>query len=94
MKMAIVHDYLVQGIRGAERVVGHYRLVLDHADRMEASRLARLQEAADRARRFLEAVGGSPETLARYVAALNDLPLERAWWTFIARPELENLWNR
>jgi len=83
-----------QVLRGAERVVGHYRLVLDRAYRMEASRLARLQEAADRARRFLEAVGGSPETLARYVAALNDLPLERAWWTFIARPELENLWNR
>jgi hypothetical protein len=83
-----------QVLRGAERVVGHYRLVLDHAEGMAAPRLARLRQAADRARRFYEAVSGSPETLERYVAAVNALDLERAWWAFIARPELENLWNR
>jgi hypothetical protein len=49
--------------------------------------------ARDRAERFHRAVSGSPEMLARYVVALNELPPRLVWWWAVANPELEHLWT-
>lgn len=79
-------------LEATDLVLGHYRIALENPPALPTAAAASLSAARDRAERFRGAVLDSPETLARYVDALNDLPPRLVWWWPVANPELEHLW--
>jgi hypothetical protein len=80
-------------LRATERVLGHYRLMLDGDRALPAARRARLAAERARVQRFDAAIRGQPATLAAYVDHLNRLPPMRVWWWQVAHPMLESLWS-
>lgn len=76
-----------------ERVLAHYRLVLDDGRAQPVERRRELEAARDRVRRFHAAVSASSERLERYLSALHRLPPRYVWWWAVAHPELEETWS-
>lgn len=77
-----------------ERVLGHYRAVLDTPGwAMPPGPAAALGRAHRRAAEFAEAIEKAPSTLRRYTEALNVLPPRYVWWWLVANPDLENVWR-
>lgn len=85
-------------IRASARVLHHYRLLLEsawywpgqagpHGTRRPFD-IARAQAEA-----FHQAMRTSPDTLAAYTTALNQLTPRYVWWWLVAHPDLEHLWS-
>lgn len=79
-------------LAATDLVLGHYAVALGNPPALPAAPTAALAAARERAARFRRVVCESPRTLARYVAALNELPPRLVWWWAVANPELEHLW--
>ncbi|HEX7579047.1 MAG TPA: hypothetical protein VF580_03540 [Thermoanaerobaculia bacterium] len=79
-------------LAATDLVLGHYHVALENPPALPAAPTAALVAARDRAERFRQVISDSPETLGRYVAALNELPPRLVWWWAVANPELEHLW--
>ena len=80
-------------LQAAERVLNHYRCVLDPAWSMPPVHRDRLERAQRTVQAFHRTITGSAVTLARYVDALNRLPPRYVWWWCVAHPELEDVWS-
>jgi len=74
-------------------LLSHYRYVL--ADVPELKRASRIvfESAQHRVLKFQQQVTNDETNLNRYLNALNALPPSVTWWTSVARPELEEMWN-
>jgi hypothetical protein len=79
--------------KAAELVMLHYIGVLNDIPELSESIRKSLTVARRRVQRFQRLVVQDPGKLGEYVRALNRLPPTRTWWTCVARPELEYLWN-
>ena len=80
-------------LQATERVLNHYRCVLDPAWPLPQCHRETLGRAQDVARAFHAAITGSAATLTRYIEALNQLPPRYVWWWCVAHPELEDAWS-
>lgn len=74
------------------RVLAHYDCVLDSSWTIAEPYRSQVAAARERCRAFAAAVA-SPERLASYVRALNNLPPRYIWWWSVANPELEHQWK-
>lgn len=74
-------------------VLLHYRMVLTGIPELPTSVRRTLEQARHRVSQFEQRVASNEPTLQYYVAALNALPPSPMWWTCVARPELEEIWN-
>jgi len=74
-------------------VCKHYTTMLGADRELKRDLRTQIEAALARVSRFQNTVKESPACLARYVGELNRLPAEHAWWTGVARPELENIWK-
>jgi hypothetical protein len=77
----------------SERVVQHYRLLLDGNWPWPAGTRLPFEQARARAERFDRVMHASPDTLASYVIALNQRTPRFVWWWAVAHPDLEELWT-
>jgi hypothetical protein len=82
-----------QVLRGARLVLDHYDLMLDGQTRLAVSVQARLEAARQRAMGFYEKMLAEAQKLEAYTEALNALPPKHIWWSFVAHPQLEELWK-
>ena len=76
-----------------ERVLDHYTLVLENIPELQAQHRVELEAARDRVRAFHKSIKDSPDTLHRYVQALNQLPPNHVWWSCVVHPQLEEIWK-
>ena len=78
-----------------ERVLGHYRVVLDTPALGDAAGTRGGARPGASSRRGVRGVDSktAPSTLRRYTEALNALPPRYVWWWPVANPELENVWR-
>jgi hypothetical protein len=77
----------------SERVVQHYRLLLESDWAWPAGTRAPFERARARAEQFHRVMHMSPDTLSSYVTALNQLTPRYVWWWAVAHPDLEELWT-
>jgi hypothetical protein len=77
----------------SERVVQHYRLLLESDWAWPAGTRAPFERARARAEQFHRVMHLSPDTLSSYVTALNQLTPRYVWWWAVAHPDLEELWT-
>lgn len=82
-----------QVINGAWLVLDHYALMLDAGWPLPAVARARLEGARQWAVAFQRAMLADPARLDAYTRALNALPADHIWWSFVAHPQLEELWK-
>jgi hypothetical protein len=80
-------------VHASERVLNHYRCVLDTGWPMPAGPGTALRQARERAQQFHDVMAASPARLDRYVEALNRLTPRLVWWSCVAHPALEQLWR-
>jgi hypothetical protein len=76
----------------ARLVLDHYRVVSENANNVSPL-LLELEEARVRVDTFARRVEEDPDLMRRYVQALNCLPPHHLWWSLVAHPALEDLWN-
>lgn len=90
---AVLPPFTEEQVRVAtSRVLAHYDCVLDSSWTIAEPYRSQVAAARERCRAFAAAVA-SPERLASYVRALNNLPPRYIWWWSVANPELENQWT-
>lgn len=77
----------------AERVLDHYRCVLDAGWQLPFAARAALEAARAQVASFHCTVSRSADALARYVDALNQLTPTYVWWWCVAHPHLEETWR-
>ena len=82
-----------QVLVAAERVLDHYRCVLDDGWQLPSDARAALEAARDQVASFHRTVSRSADALARYVDALNRLSPAYVWWWCVAHPHLEETWK-
>jgi len=86
---------------GQEQVVGDTELVRQHFQHVLAvksadflpRRLARVKRVASNVESFRECIVQDPCQLRRYVEALNLLNPAPIWWSSVAHPALESMWQ-
>jgi hypothetical protein len=89
----VVRPFAEADIERATAVVAaHHRAVRELAA-PEAAFRSGVTAARERVERFRERIVAQPERLARYVAALNEIPPRYVWWWCVAHPELEWMWK-
>jgi hypothetical protein len=79
--------------KATDLVLRHYVTVLRDIPELSESIRKILVAAQERVRTFHSVVVLDEPRLAEYVCALNQLPPTFTWWTCVAHPELEHLWN-
>lgn len=90
---AVLPPFTEEQVRVAtSRVLAHYDCVLDSSWTIAEPYRSQVAAARERCRAFAAAVA-SPERLASYVRALNNLPPRYIWWWSVANPELEHQWK-
>lgn len=82
-----------QVLKATERVVGHYRCVLESEHPVNGACGVALRDAYERAMLFDKTINESTEVLDSYVKALNKKTPRYVWWWCVAHPELEHLWR-
>ena len=82
-----------QVTEGTRMVLHHYSLVLENAKKIQPDKLTLLQQAQIRAKSFSRAIS-SPEILTDYVNSLNRTEPDPVWWSHVANPKLEKIWNQ
>ena len=91
----VVPPFTARGVLTAsERVVLHYRLLLESNWPWPDGARRPYEIARMRADRFKQTITTSRAVLGRYVAALNELTPQYVWWWAVAHPDLEHLWSR
>jgi hypothetical protein len=91
----VVPPFTGQGVLTAtERVVLHYRLLLESDWPWPDGARKPYLVAQRRAERFRESIRNDTDVLSRYVAKLNTLTPQFVWWWVVAHPELEHVWSR
>jgi glycosyltransferase involved in cell wall biosynthesis len=80
-------------LKATNRVLSHYRCMLESEYPVNGKVGDRLRSAQCRATLFHEAISISAETLADYVKALNKKTPRYLWWWCVAHPELEYIWK-
>jgi len=80
-------------LAATERVIGHYRCVLESEFPVTGTCVDVLRPAYDRALLFHRKVNESNHTLSSYVAELNQLTPRYVWWWCVAHPDLEHIWR-
>jgi hypothetical protein len=82
------------GVLNSTRIVlQHQRCLIGMNCVFDDNRKELLDNANSYVTRFFQSVSRNPGTLDRYVAALNILSLKPLWWTCVAHPDLEEIWN-
>jgi hypothetical protein len=79
--------------RATERVLNHYRCVLQVPGAPAEPLRTELDAARARAEEFHGAIIRSADVLRTYVNALNRLHPRYVWWWCVAHPELEDVWR-
>lgn len=79
-----------QVLRGTELVLNHYDLLAESFPEGFSGDFA---VAMQNARFFADIVKRDPAVLETYVEALNALNTPHVWWSFVAHPQLEMIWN-
>ncbi len=91
----VVPPFTPQQVLSAVQLVsGHYDLVLASLPATQRSTRARIEAARQRVSAFCQAVVACPSMLEDYVQALNQLTINHVWWSIVAQPQLEWMWNR
>jgi len=80
-----------QVLHGTQLALDHYALMLDAGWPLLEDKRARLDVARRRAARFQQAMLADAERLRAYTRALNALPADHVWWSFVAHPALPDL---
>ncbi|RJP75600.1 MAG: hypothetical protein C4522_20540 [Desulfobacteraceae bacterium] len=80
-------------IKATGLVMNHYRFVFNSEPQLPENVRDMLEKENLRITRFFNAIHESARTLSEYTDALNRLPVELAWWWFVAHPKLEEIWN-
>jgi hypothetical protein len=90
----VVPPFSEEQITEGTRMVLHlYSLVLEHAEKIKPDKLTLLKRAQTRTKSFSRAIS-SPEILEDYVNSLNRTEQDLVWWSHVANPKLENIWNQ
>src|SRR5262249_31362643 len=79
--------------RATERVLNHYRCVLNGIGQFRKGRRSLIEDACRRAESFYRAIMNSAEVLDRYAEALNKIKPQYIWWWCVAHPDLESIWK-
>jgi hypothetical protein len=74
-------------------VLQHQRCLIGMNCVFDDNKKELLHNANSYVTRFFQSVSRNPDILIKYVAALNILPLKTLWWTCVAHPDLEDIWN-
>jgi hypothetical protein len=82
-----------QVTEGTRMVLNLYSRVLEHTEKIKPDKLTLLRQAQTRAKSFSLAIS-SPEILEDYVNSLNRAEPDLVWWSHIANPKLERIWNQ
>jgi hypothetical protein len=82
-----------QVTEGTRMVLHLYSLVLERAGKIKPDKLTLLKQAQTRAKSFSRAIS-SPEVLGDYVNSLNRTEPDLVWWSHVANPKLEKIWNQ
>jgi hypothetical protein len=90
----ILPPFSVEYAKKATKLVQlHYVAVLNHIPELPEGIRKNLITAYERVQAFQRSVVEDEGKLTEYADALNQLPPTCTWWTCVAHPELEHLWN-
>ena len=82
-----------QVLAATQRVVGHYRCLLQSERPVNGTCGNALQIAYERVSLFHRVINESAEALESYIAELNQKTPRYVWWWCVAHPELEHIWK-
>jgi len=82
-----------QIVKATDLVLGHYDLVLAAFAEKGIAGSEKFEQVRERVKRFGQAIQGQT-ILEQYVTALNALPDRHVWWTCVAHPDLEEIWEK
>lgn len=82
-----------QVLHGTRLALDHYALLLDSGWPLPTQARARLEAARLRVVDFERAMRADALRLEEYTRALNALPADHIWWSFVAHPQLEEIWK-
>jgi len=90
----VVAPYTEEQVKeGTWMVLNLYSLVLERPDKIKPDRLTLLKKAQTNTKSFSRAIR-SPKILGKYVCSLNRMEQDMVWWSHVANPELEKIWNQ
>lgn len=81
-----------QIFKAVDLVLGHFDLVLNAFAERGIPGREKFEQARERVQRFGQAIQNQT-TLEQYITSLNALPNRHAWWSCVAHPELEKIWE-
>lgn len=82
-----------QVLTAAELVLEHYACVLNHIPELQPQHRVEIEDACGRVEMFYASLQKSADRLRQYVDALNHMPPKHVWWSYVAHPELEEIWK-
>jgi hypothetical protein len=90
----VTPPFTVQQIMTAtDHVLNHYACLLDRPWDWPPRHRRELEAARRRLLVFHEAISREDQVLDRYVLALNQLAEPHVWWSCVAHPRLEDVWQ-
>ncbi len=89
----VVPPFTPEYLERATTLVSLHHQAVSRVQSVSGSIRAPMERAAERVRAFRRWTSSSPGALARYGAALHDLPTVHAWWWCVAHPDLEVMWS-
>jgi hypothetical protein len=90
----IVPPFSEEQVTEGTRMVLHlYSLVLENAGKIKPDRHNLLKLAQARTESFSRAIS-SPRILGDYVDSLKQTEPDLVWWSHVANPKLEKIWNQ
>ncbi len=81
-----------QVLKAANLLKLHYSLLQTHVLRSFSEKAELFKTASDNLNIFVDSMS-SPDNLDNYVRNLNKLSEKHIWWSWIAHPELEEIWK-
>jgi glycosyltransferase involved in cell wall biosynthesis len=82
-----------QILMSASFVENHYKIVMDKVLSESDQRRIDFVKRHNYVCRFLDIIRARTDVLEQYVDALNQMPAQPMWWTYVANPELEDIWK-
>ena len=80
-------------IKAARTVLGHYDILLSNPPAGMGPFQEDIQQAASDVKTFIACLEADSKRLAEYAQVLSDSEQPNAWWTGVANPEWEEIWN-
>ena len=82
-----------QIVLATQQVINHFQLVLENIVALQGEQKKKIEERLEQTTYFLDAILADSDTLNRYVELINQRPMEKYWWAYVAQPELEEIWK-